>query len=214
MGISSNSERLVLVGRNSSHFTRIARIFAHELGVEYEFEIVYDLTSKSAGEFGDNPTLRVPALRTPTGTWFGSLPICRELVRRSRRHGVRTLFPEHATDARASNAQEIITDLMGTEVSIIMGRLANLPSDSAFFEKPAARVAASVEWLERELPAALASQPQGALSFLEVSAYCVCTHLGFREVLSIGDRPNLVAFMQRFGERSSAKATSYFVDRR
>jgi hypothetical protein len=66
----------------------------------------------------------------------------------------------------------------------------------------------------RELPAALGSQPQGALSFLEVSAYCVCTHLGFREVLSIDDRPNLVAFMRRFGERGSAKATSYFVDRR
>jgi hypothetical protein len=103
---------------------------------------------------------------------------------------------------------------MGTEVTIIMGRLARMPSDVPYLEKPAARVAASVEWLDRELPGALASQPQGALSFLEVSAYCLCTHLGFREVTSIDDRPNLVAFMHRFGERASAKATSYFLDQR
>jgi hypothetical protein len=31
--------------------------------------------------------------------------------------------------------------------------------------------------------------------------------------MSIDDRPNLVAFMRRFGERASASATEYFLDR-
>jgi glutathione S-transferase len=210
---SSNDEGLILVGRSSSHFTRITRIFAHELEVQHDFEIVYDITSKSSRNFGDNPTLRVPSLRTPGGTWFGSLPICREFGRRSRHHGRRIVFPEHSTNACASNAQEIITDVMGAEITIVMSRLARVPSDSPLLQKSAARIAASVDWLERELPRALESMPSGALSFLEVSAYCLFTHLGFREVMSIDDRPNLVAFMKRFGERASAISTSYLLDR-
>ena len=72
----------VLVGRSSSHFTRIARIFAHELEVAYEFQPVLDLTSVNRADYADNPTLRVPILRTEAGTWFGALNICRALARR------------------------------------------------------------------------------------------------------------------------------------
>jgi hypothetical protein len=32
--------------------------------------------------------------------------------------------------------------------------------------------------------------------------------------MSIDDRPNLVSFVERFGERDSAKRTPYFVDHR
>ena len=35
----------VLVGRSSSHFTRVARLLAYELGVEHDFSPVYELGS-------------------------------------------------------------------------------------------------------------------------------------------------------------------------
>ena len=206
-------EHICLIGRNSSHFTRLPRIFAHELGVEHDFEPVYDITSTQQSVFADNPALRIPALRTPTGTWFGSLPICRELARRSSTPG-RVLFAEDLTDPKLSNAQEIVTELMATEVTILMARMASVPSDLAFFEKPKARLVNSAAWLDRELPTVLASLPPHTLSFLEVSAFCLCTHLEFREVLSIQDRPNLVAFVKRFDQRASAQKTPYFVDQK
>jgi hypothetical protein len=37
-----------IVGRSSSHFTRVARIFAAELAIDYSFSIVRDLTSSDA----------------------------------------------------------------------------------------------------------------------------------------------------------------------
>lgn len=206
-------ERICLIGRNSSHFTRLPRIFAHELGVDHDFEPVYEITSTDPSVFANNPTLRVPALRTPAGIWFGSLPICRELARRSRQ-GARVLFAEDLIDPVASNTQEIISDMMSTEVTVIMGRVSGAPADLPFFEKPRARLAASAAWLDRELPGVLASLPPHSVSFLEVSAFCLCTHLEFREVLSIRDRPNLVAFVQRFEARASAKKTPYFVDQK
>jgi hypothetical protein len=39
----------VLVGRSSSHFTRVARLLAHELEVEHDFSPVYEIGSTDAG---------------------------------------------------------------------------------------------------------------------------------------------------------------------
>jgi hypothetical protein len=58
------SARQRLIGRSSSHFTRVARLFAHELEVEHDFSPVYEIASTDAGVFGDDPSLRVPSLRT------------------------------------------------------------------------------------------------------------------------------------------------------
>ena len=78
-----SSPPLTIIGRNSSHFTRIVSIFAAELGVSCGFEPVFDVKSTAPAVFGENPLLRVPSLRTSEGTWFGSLNACRELARRS-----------------------------------------------------------------------------------------------------------------------------------
>jgi hypothetical protein len=70
-----------------------------------------------------------------------------------------------------------------------------------------------VAWLENELPGVIARLPKRSLSFLEVSAFCLCEHLGFREVMSIEDRPNLLAFCREFARRPSAGHTEYHFDR-
>ncbi|MCA9628209.1 MAG: glutathione S-transferase N-terminal domain-containing protein, partial [Myxococcales bacterium] len=54
---------LELVGRSSSHYTRVAQVFAHELGVPYRLVPVFDLTQLEADCYGDNPALKIPMLR-------------------------------------------------------------------------------------------------------------------------------------------------------
>ena len=72
-----------LIGRSSSHFTRVARIFAAELGVEHEFQIVRDLTSADVRHYADNPALKIPVLVDAEGPLFGAENICRAFAQRS-----------------------------------------------------------------------------------------------------------------------------------
>src|SRR5690349_7327770 len=103
---------LTLVGRSSSHHTRIARIFAAELEVPCELEVVRDLMSLDPADYAGNPALKLPSLRTDEGTWFGALPICRELARRSARAltDLTIVWPEHLLDPLPVNAQELTTE--------------------------------------------------------------------------------------------------------
>jgi glutathione S-transferase len=205
------SSPLTLVGRSSSHYTRIVSIFAAELGVNCGFEPVFDIKSTDAQRFGNNPMLRVPSLRTPEGTWFGSINACRELARRST-SDVPIVWPEDVTVPLGANAQEITTDAMSTGVVIVMARGSGQKDDAPLLEKPFARLRGAVAWLEANLEAALATLPERRLSFLEVSSYCFLTHLEFRELLRVHANPRLRAFCARFGERSSALSTAYRFD--
>jgi glutathione S-transferase len=113
---------------------------------------------------------------------------------------------------KGANAQEIVLETMAAEVTVVMARAAKLPSDHSFLNKPAARIEASVAWLERELAGVLSRLPGGSLSFLEVTAFCLCTHLPFREVRTLDDCPALREFSDAFGTRPSARATEYHFD--
>ncbi len=201
---------LTLIGRSSSHFTRIARIYATELDVEHGYEPVFDINSTDESTF-QNPLLTVPSLRTPEGTYFGSLPICRELARRSRAK-LRLVWPEELVSPVSANAQEVTTSGMTAGVGVIMARGAGLADDHALLAKPLARLRGAIAWLETHLDTVLATLPPERLSFLEVSTFCFLTHLGVRELGSIEDRPRLSAFCQAFGARPSARQTPYFFD--
>ena len=48
----------VIIGRSSSHFTRVARIFAAEMRVDYAFRVVADLTGSRAFERFTGPQIR------------------------------------------------------------------------------------------------------------------------------------------------------------
>jgi glutathione S-transferase len=206
------SPQLTIVGRSSSHYTRIVSIFAAELGVACAFEPVFDIKSTDAHVFGENPMLRVPSLRTAEGTWFGSLNACRELARRSAAH-VPIVWPEDATSLLLANAQEIVTDAMSTGVVIVTARMNGHDDGAPVLEKPFARLRGAVAWLEANLDAALSTLPAQRLSFLEVSAYCFLMHLEFRELLRLDDQAKLRAFCERFGARPAAERTTYRFDR-
>ena len=199
---------LTIVGRSSSHFTRTVRVAAHELEVPYTFATVADLTVSDPVAYHGNPALKVPVLQTSEGPWFGALPICRELARRSH-VPARIVWPEQVPERLASNAQELVLAGMATEVQLIMRGAPDAPDT----RKPRQSLEGSVAWLEQHLDAALAQTARpDAVSFLALSAYCFLTHLGFRQVLEIDAWPRLCRFCSTFGARPSALATPYRFD--
>ena len=201
-----------LYGRSSSHFTRIVRIFAVEMELELEFVLIRDLMSADPAVYGDNPALKMPTLESPDGTWFGSLGSCRELARQCELN-LDVVWPDQLDDALASNAQEMVLQAMATEVAIVMGKSSGVPADNAHQAKLRASLLGTLQGLEENAGAAIALlPPERDLSYLEVSLFCLVEHLPFREVLATDAYPNLRAFAERFGKRSSARATPYKFD--
>ncbi|HET8933650.1 MAG TPA: glutathione S-transferase family protein [Polyangiales bacterium] len=197
---------LSIVGRSSSHFTRVVRMFAHELGIEYTFQLVADLNSTQLDDYAANPALRIPVLQTPEGPWFGALHICRELARRT--HVVpKIIWPEQLHDRIAANAQELVLQGMGTEVALIMQAAGGaIPTSGKAFTS----LTNILRWLDANLPNVRASTSE--LSFLELTAYCFVAHLPFRKVLDVSEYRALQAFCEEFGQRPSARATRYRFD--
>jgi glutathione S-transferase len=210
-----------LFGRSSSHFTRVTRVFAAELGVEYDFEIVRDLTSRDASAYGGHPALRVPLLKTADGVWFGALNICRELQRRSTNE-LRVIWPEQLVNPASANAQELTLQAMANEVTMIMSSLgsaapslsaASLADTSPFRAKVLDGLERSLTWLDDNLDAALAALPPGPrASYLEITLFCLITHLDFRGVASTAPYARLGAFAREYGARPSAEQTPYRFD--
>jgi glutathione S-transferase len=198
-----------LYGRSSSHFTRIVRMFAAEMDIELEFVPVRDLMSTEPADYGDNPALKLPTLQSPDGSWFGSLGSCRELARHDALN-LDIVWPDQLDRALASNAQEMVLQAMATEVALVMGKACGVDADNAHQAKLRASLLGTLQWLEENASAALALlPPERDLSYLEVSLFCLVEHLPFREVLDTTPYPRLRAFAERYGQRSSARATPY-----
>jgi glutathione S-transferase len=201
-----------IIGRSSSHFTRTARMFALELAVDHDFKAIPNLMSSDSSDYAGNPALKLPILETSSGVWFGALNICRELSRRSTL-GLRVVWPEDLDQPLPANAQEFTVQAMATEVTLIMAKVAGLPGDDAYHLKMRKSLSNTIVWLDENLPGALAALPPSRdLSFLEVTLFCLVTHLDFREILPTAGHANLTRFCQELGERASAVSTSYRFD--
>lgn len=189
----------------------MTRVFAHELGVEYSFEIVADLLSLEAAHYGGNPALRVPSLRSGDETWFGALNVCRQLARFARGPR-RVVWPEQLTDCLGANAQELVLQAMSTEVSLIMHGLGT-PADAPVLEKGWRSLRNMLSWLDSRWEAVLRGLPaERDVSLLEISAFCLAEHLDFRLGLPTNGYPALHDFAREFAERPSARATPYRFD--
>ena len=201
-----------LYGRSSSHFTRIARIFAAEMELPLDFVLIRDLMSEDPAVYGDNPALKMPTLESDDAAWFGSLGICRELARQCELN-LDIVWPDQLETALASNAQEMVLQAMSTEVAIVMGKSSGVPADNAHQAKLRASLLGTMQWLEENAGTAIASlPPERDLSYLEVSLFCLVEHLPFRDVLDTTPYPRLRALAERFAQRSAAKATPYRFD--
>ena len=63
---------IVVHGRQSSHYTRLVRLFAHELDVPVELAPIHALLSDDPATFAGNPALKLPALRDGDTVVWGS----------------------------------------------------------------------------------------------------------------------------------------------
>jgi glutathione S-transferase len=200
-----------IIGRSSSHHTRVARIFASELGIKYAFGIVENLMSQNVDDYVGNPALKLPALQTGDDLWFGTLPICRVLSRIAERRS-KIIWPEALVSPLLSNAQELTTQAMATEVSLVISTIAGHTEDLAR-EKLRASLTNTISWLNAHIRPILEELPHDRdLSYLEVTLFCLVTHLEFREVLRMDPYPNLNRFCERYGERPACRDTPYVFD--
>jgi glutathione S-transferase len=205
-----SNQEVVLVGRSSSHFTRTARIFAHELGVAHGFRPVLDMTTLNQAAYADNPALKVPVLIDEQGPLFGTENICRALADRSGERG-RVVLRGDVTTRLVANAEEMLLHAMNSEVIIILN---TLPGSEG---PPSPKVRRSLEntlgFLDSHLDQARDGLPvDRRLSFFETALYCVVTHLPFRKIMSVSAYPNLGAFAAEFDQRPGAQATPYRFD--
>lgn len=214
-----SSAPIQIVGRSSSHFTRVTVMFAHELGVPFELVPVYDLTRLDPEIFADNPALKVPTLRRGGTRLFGTENICRALARLAADSAPRVLWPEQLESELLANMQELVWHGMASQVTLVLGTVVHgLPADHAYFRKVRTSFEGSLAWLERSFEPAQsqlrAHSPDDAarLSLLEVSLFCLLTHLQFRPTLPLEPYPTLLTFAQRFSERLSAQRSLYRVD--
>jgi hypothetical protein len=204
--------RPVIIGRSSSHFTRVTRIFAAEMRIDYSFRVVRDLMSSDPEDYGGNPALRIPTLQTARGVWFGALNVCRELWRQSSPMP-RVVWPEDLDEPLLANAQELVLQAMATEVTLIMAGLASTRDDNAHHAKMRKGLTNMMSWLEENVrPALAALPPHRDLSYLEVTLFCLVTHLEFRGVLPTASYSELNTFCQRFATRASSGETPYRFD--
>jgi glutathione S-transferase len=202
--------QVILVGRSSSHFTRTARIFAHELGVSHGFRPVLDMTTVDIAAYGDNPALKIPVLVDEHRPLFGTENICRELARRSS-SASKVVMRGEVTDRTVANAEELTLHVMSAEVSLIMAKVAGDPRIVPV--KVARSFENSLSYLDEHVDAVLAALPGDRLtSFVEVTLFCLVTHLPFREIMDVARWTHLSDFCRRFGERESARLTEYRFD--
>jgi glutathione S-transferase len=199
-----------IIGRSSSHFTRMARIFAEELGVPHRLVPVPDMTVVSADAYGDNPAMKLPVLRADGVTLFGAENICRAIAERSGRAS-RIVWPEDLTDYLSRNAQELVWHGMAAQVQLVFGaEICKLPADNTYFVKARQGFNGALLWLERHIAGVLQHLPPARdLSMLEVSLFCLIDHLTFRPTVPIAPYQSLVSFTQEFGRRSGAASTAY-----
>src|SRR5438067_2371141 len=106
---------MTLVGRSSSHFTRVTRIFALELSVPHTFRPVLDIATVDPTGYADNPALKIPILVDARGPLCCTENICREVVRRSGR-GAEVVLRGDLPDRVVANAEELTLHVMSAEV--------------------------------------------------------------------------------------------------
>lgn len=197
-----------IIGRQSSHYTRVVRIFAHELGIDYTLSPILTLLADDPEVFGGNPALKLPILRAGGHTVFGCLNACRVLA------GGRTdvVWPETVDEPLVMNAHEVLAHAMAAQVEVVLHEVVEKrPADTAS-RKRRRSLELSVAWLDQNLAQVLAALPARTLSFFEVSLFCLVTHFPFRNPLDLSARPALQAFEATFGRRPSAEATRYAFD--
>jgi glutathione S-transferase len=205
-----------LVGRSSSHFTRVAALYARELGVVVEPVVVTNLKSLEAHDYGGHPALKLPTLVIGSSALYGTENICRRLAEIAGRGDDATLvWPCQLRSNLAHNAQELTWLAMSAQVQLIIGSVDTPAADNLAFQKASTGLWGALTWLDHHIDDVVALLPAGRhLSLLEVSLLCLVEHLAFRPTVPLPPLPRLQQWAAVFGQRPAALHTAYRLDPR
>ena len=201
-----------IVGRQSSHYTRLVRLLAHELGVEYTLQPIHDLMSGDAAAFAGNPALKLPALRQGDVVIWGSHNACRWLARQAPGGLDRMFWPEEAAEPLSMNAHELLAHAMAAQVEVVFHEIVSKRPPDATSRKRRASLVGSLGWLDAHWEALRAELPQARIALFDLGLFALLEHLPFRNPIDLSAMPRLVAFADDFRLRPSAQATPYRFD--
>ena len=204
---------IVIHGRESSHYTRLVRLLAHELDVPVALAPIHALLSEDPATFAGNPALKLPALRDGDVVVWGSANACRWVARRSVAGEAGVAWAEDATATLAMNAHELVAHAMAAQVEVVFHEIvAKRPPDDAS-RKRRASLESTLDWLDANLDGVRASLPAAPVRWFELALFALLEHFPFRNpTITLERRPALRAFVAAFGVRPSALATPYRFD--
>jgi glutathione S-transferase len=201
-----------IVGRQSSHYTRLVRMFAHELDVPYRLVPIFDLLSTDPAVFAGNPALKLPALHDGDAVVWGSGNACRWIARVAADGDARVAWPEHSTDALAMNAHELVAHAMAVEVEVVFHEIVSKRPPDAASIKRRESLENCLDWLDAHLDAVRSRLPDAPVRWIELALFCLLEHLPFRNPVDLSTRPSLRDFVAEFADRPSALATPFRFD--
>lgn len=206
------SPTLEIIGRRSSHYTRMARLLAEELGVAYALRPIHDLLSEDHAVYAGNPALKLPAARLGDIVVWGSLNACRLIARSAPDGEARVFWPEQAHTALLMNAHEVLAHMMAAQVEVVFHEIVSRRPADATSRKRRTSLMLCLEWLDRYLDEIHAGLPVDRIALFDLGLYALLEHLPFRNPTDLSPMPYLVDFVAAFGERASAQATPYVFD--
>ncbi len=206
---------LRLIGRRASHFTRVARMVADELGVPLALDVLTNLMSEAPYDYGGHPGLKIPTLVVGDCPLFGADNICRRLAELAgRADDPRVVLGHQTRSDLVRSAQELTWHAMAAQVQLVVGvQVAKLPAENPFFAKARLGMSGSLAWLDARLDPLLAALPAPRdFSVFEVTLFCLFEHLVFRPTVPLDGFPKLRDFAAKFATRDSAQRTAFCFD--
>lgn len=188
-----------------SPFARKVRVVAFELGLADRVELVIASPYTDESLRAINPLSKIPILIPDTDDGggapiFDSPVICDYLEALAGR----TLTPAAGPERWAALTRQAMADGMGdAALAIVRERLRDAPHRQDLFDRQTAALAAALDLLEAETPPA---------DRFEIGEIAVAAHLAYLDIRQVLDwregRPNLAAWFETAGRRSSMVATA------
>lgn len=207
--------RLRILGRSSSHFTRVVRIVARRLDVPHGFDVLPDILGAEPSAYGGHPAMKIPVLFVDDAPWFGTESICRTLAEHAGcTDDPSVVLPNAMRSRLGRNAHELLFTAMSLQVQLVLGvKVSRLAPESAYFHKAKRALEGTLRWLDTHLDELLAELPaERAFSVFEIGLFCLVEHVAFQPVVSLEPVPRLVAFAAAYGAHPWARETPYFID--
>jgi glutathione S-transferase len=208
----TESTRIHIFGRQSSHYTRVVRMLALELGIDAVLAPIFDLMSADPATYAGNPALKLPALRVDDDTVWGSQNACRHLARKVEGGEARVYWPEDARAPLLMNAHEVVAHAMAAQVEVVFHEIVSKRPPDATSRKRRESLLNCLVWLDAHLHTIHAQLPADRIALLDLMLFCLLEHLPFRNPVDLSGMARLTAFVATFGARASAQATPYRFD--